>query len=1262
MKRHEKRQKNIIERFVFTPLTVANNFVWSKLISHKKITLKVISFILIFALVITNINISASAMEHESDTLDNANISTILSIEALDDNILNQNITIGDDFEKINFPEQLQVVITLQTGNNENVAKIDENTTNVEPDTNTIPDDIAIDNIEGNTTDTITDTANEATDDAVTDTDNEANEDNVAGAGADTIVDTNSEVIVIDNDTEGDIPQGEASQTITQESSINSNIISDPSNILKEDIIKGKGITAPNSIVKTEVITDTELNRQTDNEAEAESNSHDGITSNTKQNTQAESETETEANSQDETITSTKQDTQTDNGTETEPDSHTENETELVPDNQIETTTDNDQDTQTDNGTENESNSQDESNSQNETTTDNDQNTQTDNDTETEPDSQAENETELAPDDQIETTTDNKQDTQADNEAESESNSQNETITDNDQNTQTDNEAESELDSQTEAEVSTKSDSQTEFESSTEPEIFTEQIDIPVTWTLDSTNSSQDEFSSETIGDRFVYQPVLPEGYILAEDLELPLIVVNIVDYFSFEQSETVDNITITVKADKGVFPDTAKLSVKRIYNPLLLETYCEAADRADADAGNEIQLDKIDEKSYVFDICIVDDEGMELQPDNTKGTVTVEFSNPEPAKFDISDYNVYHIDEESGEAARLDTNIDDESELVAVEVDGFSPFVFRATTYVTVLFTGGGTIDDEAFTEVEKFVYASEDNIEISELPIPDFDSEDIEFDSWELGEDGAYYAKWNRVTDTVSGEYIKYNYLENGINIKGIKDEKEISTSYNDMGAMQVYLESPQPQNDSEPVEYEITNLNISSSGDIYTQINENLYVATAASIKDRFVEITYYIWNKGEEDIEDFNIGMSQDIQVGDNDKVSLVLESDTNGKYALMEDNGVAVKIYYQGDVVTDTTTFWTGLASKETENVFEDNPYAQTDIDSAIALSWKNIDIPAKGIVTKSYMFGCGDKQSLSPKKSVKVDTNGDEVFDTETRVKIGTSYRLPEAAKREGYRFDHYLCGGKEYNQGAVIYPREDMEFTAVFSLLESTVRIDLLNDGEPWEGQNVELYLYGEFKYHMTQQADGSYVNNQVVNAHYDIYVNGKRLLEDRVNVLAPFDPIQVSTTVEFHTIKITTTLDGVESSNAGVLSLRNNGIDDVYVLSSDNGVYYGNIQVAEGTYDIYVNKEDTDFDISVSENEAQIDFVTVKVNIEDDTIWNNARVEIRDADTNKTDFLEYNSYNENVATYTKIMPRSERQLNISWMIIMCIRIYAQL
>ncbi len=740
----------------------------------------------------------------------------------------------------------------------------------------------------------------------------------------------------------------------------------------------------------------------------------------------------------------------------------------------------------------------------------------------------------------------------------------------------------------------------------------------------------------------------MPEGYILAEDLELPLIVVNIVDYFSFEQSETVDNITITVKADKGVFPDTAKLRVKRIYNPLLLETYCEAADRADADTGNEIQLDKIDEKSYVFDILIVDDEGMELQPDNTKGTVTVEFSNPEPAKFDISDYNVYHIDEESGEAARLDTNIDNESELVAVEVDGFSPFVFRATTYVTVLFTGGGTIDDEAFTEAEKYVYASEDNIEISELPIPDFDSEDIEFDSWELGEDGAYYAKWNRVTDTVSGEYIKYNYLENGINIKGIKDEKEISTSYNNMGAMQVYLESPQPQNDSEPVEYEITNLNISSSGDIYTQINENLYVATAASIKDRFVEITYYIWNKGEEDIEDFNIGMSQDIQIGDNDKVSLALESDENGKYALMEDNGIAVKIYYQGDVVTDTTTFWTGLASKETENVFEDNPCAQTDIDSAIALSWKNIDIPAKGIVTKSYMFGCGDKQSMSPKKSVKVDTNGDKVFDTETRVKIGTSYRLPEAAKREGYRFDHYLCSGKEYNQGAVIYPREDMEFTAVFSLLESTVRIDLLNDSEPWEGQKVELYLNGELKYHMAQQADGSYVNNQVVNAHYDIYVNGKRLLEDSVNVLAPFDPIQVSTTVEFHTIKITTTLDGVESSNAGVLSLRNNGIDDVYVLSSDNGVYYGNIQVAEGTYDIYVNKEDTDFDISALENEAQIDFVTVKVNIEDDTIWNNARVEIRDADTNRTDFLEYTSYNENVATYTKIMPESERQLNI--------------
>ncbi len=74
-----------------------------------------------------------------------------------------------------------------------------------------------------------------------------------------------------------------------------------------------------------------------------------------------------------------------------------------------------------------------------------------------------------------------------------------------------------------------------------------------------------------------------------------------------FEQSMTIDGVTVTVSADAGVFPNGAALSVKEIDNQQKVDQYEQAADAADGLDGTKTP-DKKD--LYAFDISVLDREG----------------------------------------------------------------------------------------------------------------------------------------------------------------------------------------------------------------------------------------------------------------------------------------------------------------------------------------------------------------------------------------------------------------------------------------------------------------------------------------------------------------------------------------------------------------------------------------------------------------------------------------------------------------------------
>ncbi|MBR1440783.1 MAG: hypothetical protein IJ589_06120, partial [Lachnospiraceae bacterium] len=127
----------------------------------------------------------------------------------------------------------------------------------------------------------------------------------------------------------------------------------------------------------------------------------------------------------------------------------------------------------------------------------------------------------------------------------------------------------------------------------------TENISIPVTWKLNPGRSSRESFSSENVGDVFVYEPVLPKEYLV--DTETPGIIVQIgtLEFAEFHKSIIMDGVVITVDAEPGVFPVGCTLSVQKILNPAA--SGIEEAVDAKRDHGEKVAY------SSTYDIRVLD-------------------------------------------------------------------------------------------------------------------------------------------------------------------------------------------------------------------------------------------------------------------------------------------------------------------------------------------------------------------------------------------------------------------------------------------------------------------------------------------------------------------------------------------------------------------------------------------------------------------------------------------------------------------------------
>ena len=145
------------------------------------------------------------------------------------------------------------------------------------------------------------------------------------------------------------------------------------------------------------------------------------------------------------------------------------------------------------------------------------------------------------------------------------------------------------------------------------------------------------------------------------KEAELPL----------FCEETTVNGILITVKADRGVFPVGSYIAVTPVNDAKANALVSESRD----DNVNVAY-------SMTFDITVYNAEGIEIEPDNSKGNVYVSFKDTRVADNNL-DVDVYHITD--NKAVELTSEVDEDT-VVAV-TDSFSyytvEFTYNSLEYV---------------------------------------------------------------------------------------------------------------------------------------------------------------------------------------------------------------------------------------------------------------------------------------------------------------------------------------------------------------------------------------------------------------------------------------------------------------------------------------------------------------------------------------------------------------------------------------------------
>jgi len=244
--------------------------------------------------------------------------------------------------------------------------------------------------------------------------------------------------------------------------------------------------------------------------------------------------------------------------------------------------------------------------------------------------------------------------------------------------------------------ISTDADQTDTKQPDTEQITSQERTLTGITWKINAERSGSDTFNSANAGAVFFYEPVLPEGYTLADGVSLPQIKVQIEDSgkWAFSQSQTIDGVEITVKAEKEVFPEGAVLHAEKV-------TSKEDKEKIQSAVSEEVKSEdkaKAVTELVSFDITITDADGKELQPDTGKGEVRVSFAQLPMVTEDTAptqELKVFHMDDTLSEAKGLDTTVDQEAGTLEAPAEHFT--VYTAALLTATAEDGEASVTDSS-------------------------------------------------------------------------------------------------------------------------------------------------------------------------------------------------------------------------------------------------------------------------------------------------------------------------------------------------------------------------------------------------------------------------------------------------------------------------------------------------------------------------------------------------------------------------------------
>ena len=388
---------------------------------------------------------------------------------------------------------------------------------------------------------------------------------------------------------------------------------------------------------------------------------------------------------------------------------------------------------------------------------------------------------------------------------------------------------------------------------------------------------------------------------------------------------------------------------------------------------------------SMTFDITVYNAEGIEIEPDNSKGNVYVSFKDTRVADNNL-DVDVYHITD--NKAVELTSEVDEDT-VVAV-TDSFS--------YYTVEFTYNSleyVLEGDSTVALSYILDTVGLQGEATDVTVSD------ESLFYAYNESGVWYICANRafnteewmvvtiagteyeitVTDAASVGYYQRTY---GYDIQGVNPT--INTTYNNAGyKTQMSVEG------GSNISFSTFEFGKEFGNDA---VKGNVTATLAPS--GNAVIVTYTVTNYTD-DAKSVRIGSSADTQVGSDDSAAVSLTS--NGVKMRSRNGNEFYLIPGNGDF----TTRWTGYYSYAYRNVFNNaTTYQGTDNDSGIAFSW-TIIVPANRSVTRTAVFTAGNNLTTY---TISFNANGGTGTMNNATFISDVPGSIPECEfTRDGYTF-----------------------------------------------------------------------------------------------------------------------------------------------------------------------------------------------------------------------------------------------------------------